>query len=105
MRDDNLCVLTEVLQKSKALEQLFFDENQITLADEKFVDALANNYTLWVLDLDHNMIGAERAKRVAGALRINQTLRKVFLQGNQISDKGAKKLAKTIKCNCSIDKI
>jgi len=102
LRDDDLDVLTEVLQKSKTLEKLFLSKNQITLADGKFANALANNCTLQVLTLSRNKIGAEGAKRLAAALRNNQTLQEIRLWKNQIGDDGAKHLADALMDNKSL---
>ena len=52
LRDSDLDVLIKVLQKSTVHEELWLDDNQITLADNKFTNALARNRTLRVLYLD-----------------------------------------------------
>mmetsp|Transcript_23126 Transcript_23126/g.49951 ORF Transcript_23126/g.49951 Transcript_23126/m.49951 type:complete len:309 (+) Transcript_23126:102-1028(+) len=100
--DDNLDVLTKVLKKSKVLESLYLRDNQITLADGKFADALANNRTLRYLGLQSNKVGAEGAKRLADALKVNQTLLNIRFWNNQIGDDGAKHLASALMDNKSL---
>lgn len=99
LRDENLAVLIDVLDKSEVLEDLNLMCNQLTLADGKFAAAIAKNRTIKVLSLYQNSIGPEGAKHLAGALQTNSSLEQLFLEGNQIHDEGAKSIATAIRTN------
>jgi len=101
--DGDLDVLVQVLQKSKVLVDLNLMLNQITLADAKFTDALAENRTLKTLSLYNNQIGKKGAKLLADALAANSTLEQLFLEGNQVGDEGAKSLAQAVMTNTGLE--
>lgn len=102
LRDGDLDVLVKVLQKSKVLEQLSLYGNQITLADGKFTNALANNHTLRKLYLYNNKIGPEGAKKLEAVLKINETLQVLYLSLNQIGNEGSKSIADALMSNSSL---
>ena len=105
LRDKDLDVLVDVLRKSKVLEELDLYKNQLTLADGKFTDALANKNTLKSLDLSCNHIGAEGVERLADALKVNNTLKKLTLYGNEIGAEGAKHFADALMENETLEEI
>ena len=90
LRNEDLDVVTKVLQKSDVLKKIDLWNNWIALVDGKFTDALANNHTLRILDLTCNDISAEGTKRLATALKANQTLQVISLYINQIGNEGPK---------------
>ncbi|KAL7549003.1 hypothetical protein ACHAWF_012277, partial [Thalassiosira exigua] len=102
LHDADLIVMTEVLRKSKVLEELSLWANSITLAEGQFADALGQNQSLRVLDLGRNKIGDEGAKRLATALKDNKTLVEVSLSFNKIGDEGAKSLADALGISASL---
>ena len=105
LRDEDLDVLVDVLQKSDVLEELSLINNQLTLADGKFTDALANNRSLKILWLDMNKIGDEGAKRLADALKVNDTLKRLHLGFNEIGAEGAKHFANALMENVTLEGI
>eukprot|EP00580_Thalassiosira_gravida_P019253 CAMPEP_0201661616 /NCGR_PEP_ID=MMETSP0494-20130426/3934_1 /ASSEMBLY_ACC=CAM_ASM_000839 /TAXON_ID=420259 /ORGANISM="Thalassiosira gravida, Strain GMp14c1" /LENGTH=316 /DNA_ID=CAMNT_0048139773 /DNA_START=78 /DNA_END=1028 /DNA_ORIENTATION=+ len=102
LHDDDLNVITEVLQKSQVLELLHLGANRITLTDGKFTDALTTNRSLRFLHLGWNTIGDEGAKRLADAIKVNRTLQKIYLNDNQIGNDGARHLADAVTINKSL---
>lgn len=103
LRDGDLDVLVDVLQKSSVLEELDLSYNLITLADGKLTAALAKNRTLRLGYLGNSQIGVEGAKKLAVALKENQTLQKIWLGRNQIGGEGAKSLANALLDNKSLE--
>ncbi|KAL7524032.1 hypothetical protein ACHAWF_000790, partial [Thalassiosira exigua] len=76
--------------------------NSITLAEGQFVDALAKNQSLRLLNLSRNKIGDEGAKRLATALKDSKTLERMYLYSNAIGDGGAKSLADALGISTSL---
>ena len=105
LHDEDLDVLVDVLRKSKVLEELHLRDNQLTLVDGKFTDALAHNITLKYLYFYYNKIGAAGAKRLADALTVNKTLKQLYLIDNEIGDEGAKHIADALMENESLELI
>ena len=105
LHDEDLDVLVDVLRKSKVLRELYLWYNQLTLADGKFIDAIANNNTLEHLSLYRNKIGIEGAKRLADALKVNNTLKSMGLHSNEIGAEGAKHIADALMENETLEEI
>lgn len=59
LKDGDIEVLAEVLEKSTIVEEMNLMLNQISLSDDKFTDALAQNKSLRILNLYNNNIGVE----------------------------------------------
>ncbi|KAL7537590.1 hypothetical protein ACHAWF_005832 [Thalassiosira exigua] len=97
--DGDLGTLAEVIEKSEVLEEINLMCNKVTLAEGKFVDALAKSKSLKNLSLYNNRVGPEGAERLAMALRDNRTLEQLFLEGNELGDKGAQYLAGALTTN------
>lgn len=100
--DSDLSVVIKVLQESQVLKELSLYNNKISLADDKFASALAQNDTLCSLDLGKNQIGREGAKWLATAFKLNATLQEVDLYSNHIGAEGAKCFADALISNTSL---
>ena len=106
LHGEDLEVIVKVLRdKDAAVKGLWLRNNNITLADGKFTDALANNKTLEELYLSRNNIGAEGVKCLAAALKVNTTLERLELTNNNVGDEGAKYLAEALKVNITLERI
>ncbi|KAL3808416.1 hypothetical protein ACHAXA_001353 [Cyclostephanos tholiformis] len=103
LKDDDIEVLAEVLEKSTIVTEMDLMLNQITLSDDVFTNALATNESLKILNLYNNKIGVEGAKRLANAIANNKTLEQLNLEGAEIGDDGVKYLAETLKSNSSLE--
>ena len=62
-------------------------DNPITLADGRFMNALANNCTFCCLYLGNNKIGAEGVEWLAAVLKANQAPQVIWLGYDQIVNK------------------
>ena len=75
LHDSEIDVLNEVIKKSKVLEVLLLCNNNLTLANGRFTDALAKNCTLRTLNLHSNQISNEGAKQLATESRLTNLSR------------------------------
>ena len=97
--------LARALQANNTLKALYLKGNQVNLRDNKFTDALTENRTLKILELDDSKIDDEGAERLATALTANNTLKTIGLRNNQISNRGAKSIADALVVNKSLEHI
>jgi len=100
LKDNDLDVLYQVIEQSTVLEKLDLGHNNLTLADGKLANAIANNTTLKKLYIYKNNIGPEGIKLLADALKKNNTtLEELYLFENNIGDEGAKYIAEMLTVN------
>ena len=76
--DNDVEVLIKVIGQSTVLEELYLDNNKLTLADGMLATAIANNTTLKELWLWRNNISQQGIKHLANALKENNTLQELF---------------------------
>ncbi|KAL3762371.1 hypothetical protein ACHAW5_011112 [Stephanodiscus triporus] len=103
LKDGDIEVLAEVLEKSTIVEEMNLMMNQISLSDDKFTDALAQNKSLKILNLYNNSIGVEGTKRLAKAISINTSLKELNLEGAEMGDEGVKHLATALNTNGTLE--
>jgi Ran GTPase-activating protein (RanGAP) involved in mRNA processing and transport len=70
LRDENLDEIIKELETSSVLREVYLQQNQISLADGRFMAALASNTSLLKINLHGNKIGDEGARRLASALKV-----------------------------------
>ena len=64
-----------------------------------------NDTTLSILDLDHNQVGAEEARRLAEALTTNSTLTTLDLRYNKVGSAGARRVAEALATNSALTEV
>jgi Ran GTPase-activating protein (RanGAP) involved in mRNA processing and transport len=99
MRDEDLDEIIKELETSNVLSEIKLSNNVITLADGRFMTALASNTSIRKIKLHDNKIGDEGVRSLCAALKVNNTLSCISLNGNQISKVGAQFLAEALMVN------
>ncbi|XP_075617708.1 leucine-rich repeat-containing protein 34 isoform X2 [Balearica regulorum gibbericeps] len=104
--DDNLQVLTSVLQNTGFVTGLDLRCNVLTDAGAKHVATfLQENSTLRYLNLMFNDIGTSGAELIARALYRNETLVYLRMTGNKIGNKGGMFFASMLQINSTLEKL
>ncbi|XP_054691264.1 leucine-rich repeat-containing protein 34 isoform X2 [Grus americana] len=104
--DDNLQVLTSVLQNTGFVTGLDFRCNVLTDAGAKHMATfLQENSTLQYLNLMFNDIGTSGAELIARALHRNETLVYLRMTGNKIGNKGGMFFASMLQINSTLEKL
>lgn len=106
LKHDDIKVISKLLKKSKAIQTLKMSNNQLTLEDTEFTNALGTNNTLQNLWLRNNNIGSTGANNLAKSLKSNiSTLKSILLTGNRIGHDGIASLAKALLENDALESI
>ena len=98
-------VISKLLKKSKVMGTLKMSNNQLTLEDTEFTNALATNDTLKNLWLRNNNIGSIGANNLAKSLKSNRTLKSILLTGNRIGHDGIASLVEALLENDTLESI
>ena len=104
LKYDDIKVISKLLKKSKVLT-LKISDNQLTLEDTEFTNALGTNDTLQSLWLRNNNIGSIGANNLAKSLKSNRTLKSILLTGNRIGHDGIASLAKALLENDTLESL
>jgi len=96
-------ILAEVLQITTTLKALDFDGTSvIALQNSKFIEALAKNRTIKLLDLAYCNCSVEGAKGLAAVLKENSTIEKIVWLKDRIGDEGVAALSEALKVNSTL---
>ena len=107
LKYDEVKLIIKVLKKSKGkvIKTLKMSNNQLTLENTEFTNALATNDTLQNLWLRNNNIGSIGANNLAKSLKSNRTLKSILLTGNKIGHEGVTSLAEALLENDTLESI
>ena len=105
LKYDDIKIIIKLLKKSKVTMTLKMSNNQLTLEDTEFTNAIATNKTVQNLWLRNNNIGSIGANNLAKSLKSNRTLKSILLTGNRIGHDGIASLAKALLENDTLESI
>ena len=105
LKHDDIKVISKLLKKSKVIKTLKMSNNQLTLEDTEFTNALATNDTLQSLWLRNNNIGSIGANNLANSLKSNRTLKSILLTGNSIVHHGVASLVEALLENDTLESL
>lgn len=105
LKHDDIKVISKVLKKSKLIETLKMSNNQLTLEDTEFTNALGTNDTVQNLWLRNNNIGSTGANNLAKSLKSNSTLKSILLTGNRIGHDGIASLVEALLENDTLESL